>query len=206
MPGAIFPMASESVRLGYVRRREKDARLRRALAASNQQSFIETPLSGRDGREPDERSGSEREAEKQHNASIRREARKAEAAPLNAERAVSAAINAFRAEIRLTVRYLDEWTQSDNCVALLPAGGDIADVFYVSPPEAFDRLMKTASRALRTVTRQNRTAAAKLRRSIAAVHVERRRVRALLPAWERYFAGDEAEPPPPLPYLAGRRR
>ncbi len=202
MPGAIFPMVSESVRRGYVRRREKDARRALSEAASNQQSFIETPL--KKARRGDNRI--EREAEKRHNASIRRETRKAEAARLNVEMAVSAAIDAFRAEIRLTVRYLDEWTQSDGFVALLPASGDIVDVVRMSPLAAFDALMQTASRALRTITRQNRAAAAKLRQSIAAVHTERRRVRALLAAWERYLAGDEAEAPPPLRYLASRRR
>ena len=41
--------------------------------------------------------------------------------------------------------------------------------------------------------------------SIASAHAERRRVRALLAAWERHFAA-EAEAPPPLPHLSGRRR
>ncbi len=124
----------------------------------------------------------------------------------DAERAVARAIGEYRAEIRVNVRYLDEWTQSDGLVALLPASGDIAVVVRMPHPDAFDALMQTASRALRTITRQNRAAAAKLRQSIAAVHAERRRVRASLAAWERYLAGDETEAPPPPPYLSGRRR
>src|SRR5271165_2410751 len=196
--GKIFPMASLVVRLGFVRKREKEARRAaeaQRLPAPDRNTIQAPPLEAKRtllAASP-----------RQHvtglhayNAHRSRESRrKADAKRRGEEGSVIAAIRALEKDIRENVRYIDRWAQDDGRVALandeLPIG--IEDVPFgrkierKKPSDAFSRLTEGSREALRAVMRKHRGASARLRSSIDAVLAA---YRAALERYEKIESSD----------------
>jgi hypothetical protein len=169
--GKIFPMASPAVRLGFVRKREKEARRAAAIAQSRltlaATALGPMPADARPLWEAPSKpvpTGLER-----YNARRSREAkRKAEALRVNGDLAVSTAVRDLLKAIQESVDLIARLPRNDRGRVLchdVRRDGTPCDRF-IKPSWMFARFTDDERRALSAATRKHRAAAARLSASI----------------------------------------
>jgi hypothetical protein len=168
--GAIFPMAPLPVRLGFVRKREREAR-----RAAKAQSQLTAPAAALRSRPADARplraapskpvlTGLQR-----YNARRSREAKqKAEALRVNGDLAVSTAVRDLQKAIQESVDLIARLPRNDRGRVLshdVTRDGTPCDRF-IKPSWMFSRFTDDERRALSSAIRKHRAAAARLSASI----------------------------------------
>lgn len=170
----IFPMASEVMRRGYVRKLQKTNR-------HAQLSLIDTRIESRSVTNHTQGEVCSQAAVvvsgffklQRYNERRSREAqRKAEAKRINSESALLFAIKALHTSIRQTTIYIAELKQDDGKIPMNNIKDGKREIVFVKPTLAFDILNDEACTALASIRRKHRKAAAKYKDRLDGVYTD----------------------------------